>query len=140
VLRRSTEQLEELTRQNPRDEHLAFTSMNSRIALARVLLAQQDATGAGEQAALALATYEDSPASTQRTAMHLHIAAEAHFMAGRAASSGHDGRPGPQACGHFRASRALLQAIPDELPSSNDGELSRVVVASQLAHCGAAAS
>jgi eukaryotic-like serine/threonine-protein kinase len=133
VLRRSTEELASLARLNPRDEHVSFIWMNSRIALARVLLAQQDAAGAGEQARLALSTYEDSPASIRSSAMHLHTAAEAHFLAGRAAGRG--ARPGPEACQHFRASRSLLQRIPDELPSSNEGELSRQDVQAQLAGC-----
>jgi tRNA A-37 threonylcarbamoyl transferase component Bud32 len=135
VLRSSTEDLEALTRLNPRDEHLGFTLMNSRIALARVLLAQQDAAGAGEQAARALAAYEESPPSTQGTAMHLHTAAEAHYVAGRAASAGHEQRPGAEACRHFSASRAMLQAIPDELPSSSGGELNREDVEAQLSRC-----
>ena len=140
VRRSTTEQLVELARLNPRDEHLSFTLMNSRIALGRVLLGQQEAAAAAEQAVQVLATYEESPASTKATPMHLHAAAEAHYIAGRSAAAGHDRRPGREACEHFRASRKLLQAIPDELPSSNDGELSREDVEAQLAHCGAAAS
>ncbi|MGM9487391.1 protein kinase domain-containing protein [Ideonella sp. YS5] len=136
VLRRSTEQLASIARLNARDEHLAFNLMNSRIALARVLLDQKDAAGAAEQARQALATYEESPPATQGSTMHLHTAAEAHFVAGRAAT-GPGGPPGPEACQHFRASRSLLQRIPDELPSSNDGELSRQDVEAQLARCAA---
>jgi eukaryotic-like serine/threonine-protein kinase len=136
VLRRSTDDLATRMRLNPRDEHLSFVLMSSRIALAKVLLSQQDAAGAGEQARLALALSDERPAATRGSVMHLHSAAEAHYVAGRAAA-GAGPRAGPDACEHFRASRALLRDIPDALPSSNNGELSRQEVEAQLARCAA---
>jgi hypothetical protein len=86
------------------------------------------------QARLALALYDEWPESMRRSVMHLHSAAEAHFVAGRAAG-GSGPRASREACEHFRASRALLQSIPDALPSSNNGELSRQEVNEALARC-----
>lgn len=137
VLSRSTDELARRMQLNPRDVHLGYVLLNSRIALATVMLNQHDKAGASGQMQLALALYDDWPQATRQSVMHLHAGAEAHFVAGQAAA-GTDGRPGREACEHYRASRAMLQAIPGELPSSNDGELSRKDVERELARCTSA--
>lgn len=135
VLRHSTDELTRRMQVNPRDEHLAFVLLNSRVALASVMLGQRDFAGAKDQTALALALYDGWPEATRHNTMHLHSAAQAQYLAGQASAAADAQHPNREACAHFRASRSLLQAIPDELPSSSDGELSRQEVDTALARC-----
>ena len=138
ILRLSTEELAQRIQLNPRDEHLTFVLLNSRNELADVLLSQGDIAGAQEQTRLALMLYQDWPEVTRKNTMHLHSAAQTRFVAGLAAAAADGNRPGRTACEHFREARELLKAIPGELPSSSDGQLSRQDVETQLAACGAA--
>jgi len=135
VLRHSTDELTRRMQLNPRDEHLSFVLLNARNELAGVLLSQGDVESAKDQTRLALALYNDWPEATRQSVMHLHSAAQAHFVAGQAAAATDPKRPGREACEHFRASRAMLKAIPGELPSSSDGELSREDVEKELTRC-----
>jgi hypothetical protein len=135
VLRHSTDELTRRMQLNPRDEHLTFVLLNARNELASVLLSQGDAAGAKDQTRLALALYNDWPEATRQSVMHLHSAAQSHFVAGMAAAAADPKRPGREACEHFRASRGLLQAIPGELPSSSNSELSRQDVEKALKPC-----
>jgi tetratricopeptide (TPR) repeat protein len=97
ILRRSTEQLARRMQDNPRDVHLGYVLQNSRIALATVMLRQDDHAGAADQARLALALYDAWPEATRKSVMHLHAAAEAHFLAGQAAA-GPASQPNRAAC------------------------------------------
>ncbi|MEK8030873.1 serine/threonine-protein kinase [Ideonella sp. DXS29W] len=135
VLRDSTDELTRRIQLNPRDEHLSFVLLNARNELAGVLLSHGDASGALDQTRLALALFNEWPEATRRNTMHLHSAAQAHFIAGQAQAVGDRLAPGREACEHFRASLSLLQGIPGELPASSNGELSRDDVQRAVARC-----
>jgi eukaryotic-like serine/threonine-protein kinase len=134
VLHHSTDELARRMQVNPRDEHLAFVLLNSRVALALALLGQRDPAGARQQVRLALALYDAWPEPTRRTPLHLHSAAQAHFAGGRALDTATAAAP-RDACNHYRESARLLQGIPGELPRSSNGELSRQDVQAALARC-----